>query len=154
MIKTPEMPYSAFPLVKLVYEYGDNKQTRNVRLSIRNSAHNECPHIFNMEINSGGCTGRIGNHEVPINTMGRYVFGVTGFRAAVFTMSFHDRLELYMYTDNVLALKMVDRGTRALGYRYRYGCRLDGRANAIVNKVTEALFSSVPGEEAILEEVY
>lgn len=114
MTKTNEIPRlvpSEYPVLKLTCKHGDTgvPMTRNVRVAIRSAAKKNHKVLYDQPVDTMGRYGfRKGEKtKLPVNTLGRFVFGLSGFRANLYTVALKDTLEVYLYTDNAHALMMI-----------------------------------------------
>jgi len=107
-----------FPCKALVFSYGDKgRVTWNMRVMLRARAKKANKELYYKPIDCGDFTGVMRGKIVAIDRLGRFVFGLQGFKASTLVVPYYTHLEVLMYTDNPDADMLVIDGALSLGMK-------------------------------------
>jgi len=105
---TDKIKQTRFPHHALKFKYGDNKKvTWNLRALLRARARKLCKDLYYKKIDCGPHTGELRGKTVPVDTLGRFLFGLKGWKATTLVVPYYTHLEVLMYTDDVVANRLV-----------------------------------------------
>ena len=100
-----------FPYTIYSFDYEDERAKKqlafNSKIRLKKAARKHHLSMYEDRIDCGDFYGEALGERVPIDTLGKFLFGMTRFRSAILTIPYEEYFEILFYTDDEAAISLI-----------------------------------------------
>jgi len=127
MTEIKQITQDEYPCKKLIFKYKSiearGRLVRSSKVMLRSAAKKVRPGLFDLPIDCGRECEVLGE-MVPVDTLGKFVFGMKRFKACILTVPHEKSFDILLYTNDWHVTDMVLAAAREVGLHYQETERL------------------------------